>query len=123
MLRQGCASSKQELDGTVGAAADTLLLVVYADANYGGLTKYWYGAYGPCDTEGYGIRNLETTFNNINDKISSWSGGHSRCNYVNMWEHAVYQGRHAAWHNYTRVPNVGARMNDRISSIQVHYEP
>ncbi|NKZ03767.1 hypothetical protein [Actinomadura latina] len=123
VLRQGCAPSEKEARGAVGAAADTLLLVMYADANYGGLTKSWYGKYGPCDTEGYGIRNLETTFWNINDKISSWSAGHHSCNYVNMWEDAVYQGRHAAWHNYSRVPYVGSAMNDRVSSVNVHYEP
>ncbi|WP_141576668.1 hypothetical protein [Actinomadura sp. WMMA1423] len=123
ILRKGCAPSKKELDGAMGTTADTLLLVMYEDANYGGSTKAWYGKYGPCDSEGYGIRDLETTLWNINDKISSWKIGHSRCNYVNMWENASYGGRHAAWKYYTAVPYVGDQLNDRISSVHVHYEP
>ncbi|WP_103342316.1 hypothetical protein [Amycolatopsis sp. CA-126428] len=126
VLSQSCGPSREETAAALGVAADTLLLTIYEDAGYGGDTVTWYGKYGPCDTAGYSIRDLETQnpfLTNMNDKISSWTAGHSRCNYVNFYEHAVYGGRHQAWHNWTAVSYVGDYINDRTSSINVHYEP
>jgi hypothetical protein len=126
MLRQDCASSKKALEGELGVAADTLLLILYEHANFNtdGLVKYWYGAYGPCDSEGYGIRNISTFFFDINDKISSWQRGAASCSAVYMYPHSEYRGSPSGyWHWYYQVPYVGDDLNDKISSIHINYQP
>jgi hypothetical protein len=123
VLRQDCASSRQSLESELGTNAQTLLMVLYEDANYGGSAKYWYGAFGPCDSEGYGIRDLQQTIFNFNDRISSWQIGSSSCSGVYMYTNAVYSGQLAYWHWWSQVPYVGDAMNDRISSIHISYEP
>ncbi|WP_043633321.1 hypothetical protein [Nonomuraea candida] len=127
VLKEACADTIEQADqAAVGAArtsaqaASTLLLEAADNINQG-LPRYrWWGSAGPCDTAGYGIRDLGVMWN---DRISSWRQGHSRCNYLNVWEHNSYQGAKTYWHNWTQVNYVGNAWNDRISSMHIHYEP
>jgi hypothetical protein len=120
VLRQACSSSEDALVSELGVQSNTLLIALYSDANYGGFVYNFWGAFGPCDSAGYGIRNLAGEFN---DRISSWQIGSSSCSGVYMYTDAFYSGQMAYWHWYTQVPYVGDAMNDRISSIHINYEP
>ncbi|WP_433518935.1 hypothetical protein ACQP2T_27540 [Nonomuraea sp. CA-143628] len=119
VVREACADTEEAAAKSAGTTASTLLLQLATDINMGGTVKNWNGTAGPCDTAGYGIRNL----GDFNDTMSSWRQGHSRCNYVNVWTDEAYQGKHTYWHNWTQVNYVGADFNDQITSIHVHYEP
>jgi len=128
VLREGCADTQAELEQDVlRTAANTHLMTVYEHADYGGAARVWYGAYGPCDSEGYGIKDLSTYpwpgQVNMNDKISSWRIGASSCSAVYMYENAYYGGRSGYWHWWNQVGYVGDALNDRISSIFIHYQP
>lgn len=119
---QSCAPTMRAAKAGAGvSAASTLLMQLAENANMGGTVKSWSGSQGPCDTAGYGIRNLDDL--DFNDTISSFTTNNSRCNYVNMWTDAAYQGKHAYWYGWTRVDYVGDAVNDQVSSIHVHYEP
>ncbi|MGI5270241.1 hypothetical protein ACQEUU_13900 [Nonomuraea sp. CA-218870] len=125
VVKEVCADTIEKADlaalGGTRTAAEATLLLEAADNINQGLPRYrWWGYAGPCDTAGYGIRDLGVSWN---DRISSWRQGHSRCNYLNVWENNSYQGAKTYWHNWTKVDYVGAAWNDRISSMHIHYEP
>ncbi|MFI6709096.1 hypothetical protein ACIBF7_21850 [Nonomuraea sp. NPDC050478] len=125
VVKEVCADTIEKADqaalGGTRTAAEATLLLEAADNINQGLPRYrWWGYSGPCDTAGYGIRDLGVMWN---DRISSWRQGHSRCNYLNVWEHNSYQGAKRYWHNWTKVDYVGDAWNDRISSMHIHYEP
>jgi hypothetical protein len=121
VLRSECASSptgKAALQRSV--SDETLLMIGYEDADYNTTTGDsfgWYGSAGPCDLEGYGIRNIGDDWN---DKLSSFRT-YGNCEEVNLFEHERYNlfqdGRRGFYVGDTSY--VGF-MNDLTTSIHVN---
>jgi hypothetical protein len=115
-LSRTCADRTDAPALTRTAAASTLLLVLYQDVNFGGASTKIYGAYGPCDAEGYGFSNLGTWRN----RVSSLKG-FNWCNVVDLYDNINYGGAFLAGFggccSRLDVPWVSSYANDRTDSI------
>jgi len=118
VLSQACADRADASALTTAAASSTLLLVLYEHVNFGGASTKIYGAYGPCDAEGYGIRDLGSWRN----KLSSLKG-FNWCNVVDLYDNINYGGAFLAGFgsccDRLDVPWVSSYANDRTDSILV----
>lgn len=126
VVAQECAADEEDLESTL--AGSTLLMYGFEHANYNegqsGQVFIWSGSAGPCDTEGYGIRQLGVdpiTGFDWNDKLSSFQT-FNLCHEVNLFEHRQYNafenGRRGFYVGSTRY--VGDAMNDITTSIHVN---
>jgi predicted nucleic acid-binding Zn ribbon protein len=115
VLSEECAATPEAAQrrsaAATGTLASTLLLVLYADINYGGASTRLEGAYGACDTAGYGFSDLGTWRNRISSfKRFNW------CQRVAGYDNVNYGGALlGVWTADT--PWVGSGANDRIDSI------
>lgn len=113
ILAQKCTTDEKELTD-LRAQAGLLLLRAYDDIGYGGVYAEYYGQYGPCDSEGYGIPHPGYMLG----RISSFTV-HGSCNYTTAYTGGWFVGdqetyRSNAWY-------VSDYMNDRIASFRVRY--
>lgn len=114
---RACAQDRATAAAEVGATAGTLLLTIYADANYGGYRYHFYGDYGHCDSQGYRI-NLGLGIRNMTSSMK----GYNYCNSAEAYDGPDLTGTRW-WYGqpgrYLNVPWVGAGANDRIDSLRV----
>lgn len=90
----------------------TSLLDQYKHANFGTLLYTYWGDSGPCDREGYFLRNLD----HVAEEVSSMRG-YNNCNTVDATT--------IDWPKYTGTPctdsgYVGDRLNDNVYSLQIY---
>jgi hypothetical protein len=126
-----CYGSQQEMLAArkIEPHASTLLMTWYVDANYGGASTYIEGHDGPCDRDGYGIRNVNGWAWGWNDVISSFKSW-NHCNVTWGYTDINYGGLSNKWRNpfgvnaveALDVPFVGVPENDKISSFRVQQE-
>jgi hypothetical protein len=126
-----CYGSQQEMLAAreIEPHASTLLMTWYIDADYRGTSTYIEGHDGPCDRDGYGIRNVNGWTWGWNDVISSFKAW-NHCNFVVGYTDINYGGHSRTWFNGNGtyavdaldVGNVGPDMNDKISSFRLQQQ-
>ncbi len=118
-VSRACSETRASAAAAAGATADTLLLSIYADSNYGGYQYHFYGDDGHCDATGYRI-NLGWAIRNIASSMK----GYNYCNSARAYDGVDLTGT-SWWYGqsgrYLYVPWVGAGANDRFDSLQVKY--
>lgn len=116
VLSRTCADRADASALTEAAAASTLLLVLYEHVTYGGASTKIYGAYGPCDAEGYGVSALVSSWRN---RISSLKG-FNYCNVVELYDginYAHFLGSRGTGGSRLDWDWVGSYANDKTDSI------
>ena len=120
VLKKTCADRPDAPALRAASGLGTLLIIVYQDIRYGGASTAIEGRYGPCDQEGYGIRDLGSWRNRLSSfKAFNW------CNFVAAWDNINYGGAYLGdWHSAAsdsrlNVDWVGSNANDRIESMQL----
>ncbi|MFF3443535.1 hypothetical protein [Streptosporangium sp. NPDC002721] len=114
VLSRTCADRQESLN----INQDLLIMTWYQDLNYGGLSTVVEGAYGPCDANGYGIRDTGAWvagWRNIITSYKVWNNCYyslyyTAINYGGDGSHPVHEGNNSY---------VGDHFNDRVRSILI----
>src|SRR5688500_12796 len=118
VLSRTCADRKEDLAINQG----TLLMTWYEHRDYGGLSTYVEGDYGPCDSEGYAITDVGGPWDPYypywwRNGISSFQV-FSNCYNVTAWEGVNFGGyRVGSWSGSRKY--VGDVANDIIRSLTI----
>ncbi|GII72928.1 hypothetical protein Sme01_54040 [Sphaerisporangium melleum] len=103
------AHQKSKAAGGAAMRADTLLLQEYEHANYDTAIYNFYGASGPCDSEGYSLRNYVT----VAGRVSSMRG-YNNCTQAMLGDPAGNYVFHSLPTAY-----VGDLMNDNVLTVKI----
>lgn len=90
-------------------SADTLLMILYSDADWRGGSSVFESSDGPCDFFGYGWGRVG--FQTTSFKV------YNNCNKIRAYTEANFLGHEEVY--YGNIPNVGPVMNDNIRSIRL----
>jgi hypothetical protein len=116
VISQTCADRRDDLHINAG----TLLIIWWLHADYQGYSLTIEGAYGPCDLDGYGIRDTGNPWDPFypywwRNNISSFKLYNS-CNYAALYKGINYGGYGDARRG--NQSNLGG-MNDQVRSIRL----
>jgi hypothetical protein len=110
VLSRTCADRPEGLHINAG----TLLITWYEHADFGGASTYVEGQYGPCDREGYGIRDVGWLWENNISSYKLWNN----CYHARLYT-ALNYGGSAHLKDGTVINYVGNELNDNIRSLQI----
>ncbi|MGP4027456.1 hypothetical protein [Actinomadura sp. 3N407] len=113
VISRTCSDNQADL----GINARVDLMTWYEHADYGGSSTTVKGDYGPCDQEGYGIRDTGIGGFEWRLIISSFKV-YNNCNWSQAYTNTNYGGTVNIF--YQNVRNVGSDMNDKIRSFIIH---
>lgn len=118
-------TSDMDLEKAQSAADGTLLVAFHADAGFGGTSALIKGKDGPCDTEGYGLRDmgtLEGWYYTV-DPVGMWTLQNASsyrvfngCNETIMFTAGNYGGV-SSGSRFGDQSSVGDPFNDQIRSM------
>jgi hypothetical protein len=89
----GTAADATALDQTFAPLGETTLIGFYEFEDYAGVTDNFYGTDGPCDAQGYGIKNMASIYDDLGT-VGSYKV-FNYCNTTELYSQTNFQGTYS----------------------------